>query len=222
MKIRRTRAIMISAYLSAMLASSVAPVRSDVALAGAVDPTAARKALQSAIAELNVGGWAPSVTAPANVPVPPAAGIPAPVVPQSDPVISQELMARLIKRTMASKKEGGIAARTCAALAICDGSGDIPAKHVSTTQPDGKHSFLIPSKEGSTDIVVALKQADFTYFYLTDKSGKLRAAVITDLTGAARVIPNEGAEEKFKAELQLFAKLAEDLPPTGTAVAGNS
>lgn len=222
MKTRRLRTIAISAYLSAMLASNVAPVRSGVTLAGAVDSTAARQALQSAISGLNVGGWAPSVTAPANVAVPSAtlSAIPAPQA--ENPIISEELMARLINRTMASKKESGISARTCAAFALCDGTGDIPAKRVSTTEPDGKHFFTMPTKEGSLDIIVGLTQNGVTFAYLTDKSAKLRAAAIIDPTGAVRVIPNEGAAEKFKAELRLFAKLAEDLPPTGTAVAGNS
>ncbi len=222
MKIRRIRTLMISAYLTAMLASSLAPVRGDVALAGAIDSAAARQALQSAIAELNVGGWAPPVTAPANVTVPPAASVPAPVIPPADPVISQELMARLIKRTLASKKEAVIIAQLCAAFDLCDGTGDIPAKQVSTTEPDGKHFFSMPIREGSQDIIIALKRTDVTFVYLTDKSGKLRAAMILDPVAGDRMIPNEQAAEKFKAELRLFAKLAQDLPPTGTEVAGNS
>ena len=53
--------------------------------------------------------------------------------------------------------------------------------------------------------------------YLTDKTGKLRAAAISD-DGTAPLITNEKATEKFKAELALFAKEAADLPPTEPVV----
>lgn len=224
MKIRRTRAIMISAYLSAMLSSSVAPVRSDVALAGAVDSTAARKALQSAIAELNVGGWSPSVTAPANVATPQA--IPAAVAPlqASDPIISQEMMTRLIRRASAAKVDAPIDPRICAIFVLPEGTCHA-AKQIVHEGQDGKRYFVMPLKEGSKDIIVAFKSpsGDVIDSYLTDKSGNLRAVATSGRNGDnVRLIPNEQGAEKYKAHMQFLAKLAEKLPPTGTTVAGNS
>ena len=67
MKNKGIRTILISAYLSAMLASSVAPMRSHVALAATIDSTAAQKSLQSAISGLNAGGWAMSEIGRAHV-----------------------------------------------------------------------------------------------------------------------------------------------------------
>jgi hypothetical protein len=141
--------------------------------------------------------------------------------PGQEPIISEELMARLIKFTMASDKDAWINPRTCATLGICDGTGNMPVKRIVATQPDGQHHFMVPLKVGSKDIIVAFKLTDIVVnWYLTDKSGNLRAAAVLDSTGI-RLITNEQAAEKFKAAMQLLAKLAEKVPPTGTAAPGN-
>lgn len=225
MMTRSLRTIMISAYLSAMLTSSVLHVRGNVILAGAIDPTAAQRALQSAVSGLSVEGWSASMTIPSAVAMPTAAMSTIPTPPAADPAISEELMARLIKRTLASDKDGGmIGARLCLIFAMCDGTSDMPAKQISVTKPDGKHYVEIPRKEGSNDVIVTFQRDDVIECYLTDKSGKLRAAAISGKDGAGlRLISNEEAAERFRAEMQFLAKLAEKLPPTGTAVAaGNS
>ena len=101
---------------------------------------------------------------------------------------------------------------------ICDGAILMPAKQVSTTKPDGKHYFVLPFKEGSKDILIIFKSpsGEVVNSYLTDKSGALRAVATSGLNSAGlRLIPNEQAAEKFKAELALFAREAADLPPTG-------
>lgn len=107
---------------------------------------------------------------------------------------------------------------------MCDGTGDLAAKQIIATKPDGKHYVEIPSNEASKDIIITFKHADGSMeFYLTDKSGNLRAAATSGPRGdGLRLITNEQAAEKFKAEMRILAKLAEGLPPTGTAAAGNS
>ena len=224
MMTRSLRTIMISTYLSAMLTSSVvAHVRGDVALAGAIDPTAARQAFQSAVAGLNAAGWTASSSIPATVAVPTAvmSAIPAPQA--ADPVISEELMARLIKRTLASDKNTSIMAPVCGIFGMCDGTSGLPVKQIFVNKPDGRRYIEIPLKEGSKDIVVTFTTETTMEFYLTDKRGNLRAAAISGgQASGIRLITNEQASEKFKAQMQFLAKLAEGLPPTGVAVAGNN
>lgn len=223
MMTRSLRTILISAYLSAMLTSSIIHVRGNVVLAGAIDSTVARQVLQSAVAGLSSEGWATSATIPATVAMPTTvmSGIPAPQA--ANPVISEELMARLIKRTLANEKDTWIIAPLCRIFGMCDGTANMPVKQITATQPDGKHHIEVPLKEGSKDIVVTFNNGSVLEHYLTDKSGNLRAAATSSLDGSGlRLLTNEQAAEKFKAEMRILAKLAEKLPPTGTAVAGNS
>ncbi len=223
MMTRSLRTIMISAYLSAMLTSSLVHVRGNVVLAGAIDPTAAREALQSAVDGLNAEGWAVSAPIPTTVALPTAVVSEIRTPQVADPIITEELMARLIKRAFASSKDWVIEADVCAIFAMCDGTRDMPARQILATKPDGKHYVQVPLKEGSKDIIITFWHDDVIETYLTDKSGTLRAAAISDGAGdGLRLITNEQAAEKFKAEMRIMAKLAEQLPPTGAAVAGNS
>ncbi|MFH1043758.1 MAG: hypothetical protein V1796_01565 [Pseudomonadota bacterium] len=149
-----------------------------------------------------------------------SAGTPAP-----EPIISEELMARLIQRTLASEKEAVLSAGICAIFSMCDGTSDMPAKQIVNTQADGKYAFFVPLREGSTDIIVAVKHASgeppsgvVIDSYLTDKNGNLRAAAISELPGPGhRLITNEQAAENFTAVMQFLATLAEELPPVGAA-----
>ncbi|MBI2384554.1 MAG: hypothetical protein HYV14_00935 [Elusimicrobia bacterium] len=216
-------AVLTSAYLSAMLTSSLAPIRNNAIFAAAVDPSAAQKALKNAVTGLDASGWAAAVAA-TPTPVPPAPkSVPVDLMPKADPIINEELLARLIKRTLASKKPTTFDKDVCRVLGGCDGTTNIPVLQVSEPLPEGKHVFVVPTVEGSKDIFIWFRNTEKTYaeYYLTDKTGVLRAAAIADINGI-RLITNEQAAAKYKAELELFAKLAKDLPPAGTAVAGNS
>lgn len=213
-------AIVTSAYLSAMLTSSIAPVRTTATFAATIDPTVAQRALQNAISGLNAAGWAAAV---AESPSPSQATpnpVPVKVAPRIDPVMTDELMARLIKLAQEQKEPGIIPASICAIFKLCPGTAKMPVKMLETENPEG-HFFTMPWATGSTDIVILHKHDNVIDAYLTDKTYTLRAAAISDAAGA-RLILNEKAAEKFKAELSLLAKEAADLPPTGTAVAGNS
>lgn len=215
--------ILTSAYLSAMLTSSVSPISATTTFAAAIDPTAAQMVLQNAVSGLDAAGWAAAV-AGTPVPVPPVPkSVSLDPTPKTDPAISEELMARLITRTLASKKPTIMGKELSGIFGIADGSVDVPVKQVSETVPEGKHFFVVPTQKDSKDVILGFRRTHEVYgeYYLTDKTGILRAAAIMDANGV-RQITNEAAAAKFKAELQLFAKLAKDLPPTGAAVAGNS
>lgn len=143
-------------------------------------------------------------------------------VPKADPVMTEELMARLIKFTLTSGKPTVMKKKISGVFEINDGTADLPILQVSEPLPEGKHYLMLPSQEGSKDLVFAFKPANGgdVALYLTDKSGVLRAAAIIGAT-ETRLIINEQAAEKFKAEMQLFAKLAKDLPPTEALAPGN-
>lgn len=220
MKTKLLKTILMSAYLSAMLASNVVPVRSDATLAAAFDPMAAQQALQRAANGLGAAGWSP-VMASASVAAAPSFAVPSgSTLSSPEPVISEELMARLIKRTLQSTKDSRIDKQIAAILGLNDGSADLPAKQISYPTPEGKHTILVCTQAGRTDIVIAFVRANVNEIYLVDKTGKLRAASIWDLQGI-RLITNEQAAAKHNAELAHFAKEAANLPPTGTAVASN-
>jgi len=133
--------------------------------------------------------------------------------------MNEELMARLIKYTLDHKEgTGTLASHVCKVLNLCDGTADMPFKHsvADSTERNAKHFFGFNPATGPRDIVfvVITDKAATLEAYLTDKTGRLRAAAISE-NRVARLITNESAAAKFKAELALFAKeAAEQLPPT--------
>lgn len=146
---------------------------------------------------------------------PAAKTLPNSLPPKADPVMNEELMGRLIKYTRNVKGTGSIDASVCKVFDLCDGTKDMLLKSSKSDSTDGIHYFGIPPEADSKDILIGVKRDTILEVYLTDKSGKLRAAAIYE-NGIARLITNEKAAEKFKAELGLFAKeAAEQLPPTG-------
>lgn len=209
--------ILMSAYLSAMLTSGLAPIRPSVIFAAAIDPMIAQKALQNAVSAVAASGWAAPTIGP-SAPVSPQAVASTPS-PKVDPVMTPELMARLIKLADEQVEPGTLGASICSIFKLC-ASTDIRVKQIETENPEG-HFMMYPWETGSKDIVIIKQNEDKSLdCYLTDKTYKLRAAAIWNSTGA-KLIPNDQATEKFKAELSLFAREAADLPPTGAAVAGS-
>lgn len=218
MKTWRLTPILTSAYLSAMLTSGLAPIRPSVIFAAAIDPMAAQKALQSAISAATSSGWVDA--APANFPLAPAA----PQVsastqpPKTDPVMTAELMARMLKFMGDQTNFGTLDAKVCQIFKLCPGTADMTVRQLETENPAG-HYIMMPATPGATDIVIVKSNTDGSLdCYLTDKNYKLRAAAFVASTGTT-LIANEKAAEKFKSELSLFAKEASDLPPTGTSFA---
>ena len=134
---------------------------------------------------------------------------------KTEPVMTEELMGRLIKYTRARVKTGTIAAGLCKVLGLCDGTKAMPFKIVESDI--GDHYFGLPPESDSKDILFFVVRDKVVEAYLTDKTGKLRAAAVSD-DGTAYLITNEKAAEKFKAELALFAKEAADPPVTESAV----
>jgi len=216
--------ILTSAYLSAMLTSSLAPIRNNTIFAAAVDPTAAEKALQNAVSGLDVAGWAASATATPVIPPPAFQSAGPNTQPKADPVMTEELMARLIKiaHTQPPAEFGAVSRKVCSIFNLCDGSANMPTKVLETENPTGTF-FAIPTTPGSKDIFLIKKLADgHLEAYLTDKSFRLRAAAISISGTPAYLITNEKAAEKFKAVLSHLAREASDLPPTTAPAPGNS
>jgi hypothetical protein len=130
--------------------------------------------------------------------------------------MNEDLMGRLIKFTLNNKETGTLASHVCKVLNLCDGTADMPFKLsiADSTERNAKHYFGINPATGPRDIVfvVLTDKAATLEAYLTDKTGRLRAAAISE-NRVARLITNESAAAKFKAELALFAKeAAEQLP----------
>ena len=219
MNTQRLTTILASAYVSAMLASSVAPIRSDATLAATIDPTAAQQAFQNAVNGLNVNGWLAASTTPSAPKVATATASATRLT--VDPVMTEELMARLIKFLNTLDYFGSVDAQICKVLDLCDGTKNLPLRLGKGDLTDGIHYIGIPVNPDSKDVLIMVKHGTVVEAYLTDKTGKLRAACVQE-NGTTHLITNEKAADKFKAEMTQFAKEAGSLPPTGTAVAGNS
>lgn len=222
MKIRR---VATSACLSAILAVSITPVRGHATVGAPIHPLAAQQAFQSAANGFGAAGWAaPSAAEIASIPLPESKkSAPANTQTKTDPVMTEELMARLIKITRTFVKIGSVAAPTCEVLGLCDGTAPMPLKMAEAEiMTDGaEHLFCIPPNGDSTNILILRITNNALESFLTDNTGKLRAAAV-QTNGVARLITNEKAAEQFKKELALFAAEAAGLPPTGTAVAGTN
>lgn len=210
MKIRSIGPILTSACLAAMLTSGVAPLH-----AASADPTAAQKALERVVSTVAANGWAGSK-------VEPEASLPSQVIASTqksnpDPVMTPELLARLIKLARADGGVGTFSRSTCVIFKLCDGTKDMQVKLLESENPEG-HFFLIPLDPASKDIVFVRKDADGTLnSFLTDKTLNLRAAAVSK-EGVASLLLNEQALAGFKKAVSQMAKEAIDLPPTDTPV----
>lgn len=213
MKTRRLSTMLTSAYLSAMLASSVAPIRSNATLAGTIDPSAARQAFQSAVNGLDAAGWTAEVTE-ISATEPMAEPLTYTPKAKTETGMTPEYMARLIKYTRSLQGTGTMSSKLCKVLNLCDGSADMILKLAKSDSTDGDHYFGLPTDESSEDVIFAVKRGTVVEVYLTRKNYRLRAAAILE-NDTATLITNEKAASKFKAELTLFAGEAATLPPTG-------
>ena len=121
---------------------------------------------------------------------------PAPV-----PMMKEELMGRLIAYTRTARfittADDGI----CKFLVICDGTAAMPMRDaVSNDTTNGIHHFLLPVDPDSKDILFMLERSGgngkISETYLSDKTGKLRAASFSEL-GIDRLITNEKAQQSI-------------------------
>lgn len=215
MKTRRLATVLTSTYLSAMLASSVAPIGRSI-LAAPIDPAGAQAAFDQAIGRLDPAGWV--AAAPTVVPV----TLKAEPSPANDPVMTPELMARIVKFARNLPSNGTLDGSICKVFGRCDGKTDLPIKSVNSDTAG--HHIALPLDTKINDIYIVINLADGTSRgYLTDNLGTLRAAAIYE-NKVWRLITNEQGAAGFKAEMNLFANEAQGLPPSGTSVAaaGNS
>lgn len=197
----RLMTFLASAYVTAMLASSLTPVRARATLASAIDPDVAVWLAAAAAATP-----APELPLPAMIRNSPKAA-------EAEPVMTEELMARLIKYTRDTQERSTIAPTLCQPLGLCDGTAPMTVQLISSDIDH--HLFALPLATDSKDVIIAVDVPGTTIVYLTDKTGILRAAVQSDAKGGTRLILNEKAAAGFKAEMMQFAKEASALPPTG-------
>ncbi len=102
------------------------------------------------------------------------------------PVMSETLMERLIKRTLASTVDTTLNKEIARFFGLGDGKANLPVKSIENRGPVCLHTLMIPVRD-SKDILISCAREDSKYFYLTDKSGTLRAAAIsTDSSSLAR------------------------------------
>ena len=142
-----------------------------------------------------------------------AASAPASAVASGAPVVmTEELMARVIKYTRNLKGTGTLDSKVCRALKLCDGTADLELRLAKSDATDRFHGFGLPVDASSKDVLFMVQRSDTVVeAYLTDKTGTLRSAAVLE-NGAAHLIPNSKAAEKYKAELTLFAGEAVSLP----------
>jgi len=214
MKIRPLSTIPASACLAALLTLSAN------AAVGTVNyPISAQKAFQTAVSGLDASDW-PAAAAATSVSQPmPTMTMGA--APKADPAMTDELMGRLIKYVKSAPNISTVDAPTCKIHGLCDGTGDLSLRTAEseTATDGGKHWFSMPANADSKDILILRMTPGMMESFLTDKTGKLRAAAV-QTNGVARLITNEKAAEQFKKEMALFAaEAASSLPPTGTPVA---
>lgn len=219
MKTRSLSTILMSAYLSAMLASSVVPMAGNVTLAGAVNPSAAQAAFREALVGSQNAGWA---VAAADIPAPPKAEpqiLTLRAAPAGDPLISDEMLARLLKQMADQDKPGTIPAGVCSLFKLCDGTAKLPVRMVQTTNPKGDY-MAKPWDGFPNTIVVARRMEDGTVqFYLTDKVTRKLLAAASSINGVATELQIASVNPTYEAALSHLAKEAADLPPAGTSVA---
>lgn len=208
-----------SAFLCALLAASLTPCAGHAAVASMNTPLAAQKAFQSALRGLDASGW-PAAAEAASVSQPVPTIVPQTAPPKADAVMTEELMARLIKYTKAVTISSSVDKDTCRIFDLCDGTASLPLQSAEADTPTdgGVHNFSIPLKFPNDILFLRMTPGKLESF-LTDKTGKLRAAAVKS-NGVARLITNEKAAEQYQKELALFAREAADLPPTGAVVAG--
>ena len=127
------------------------------------------------------------------------------------PVMTEELMSRMIKFTWDNGKSATISERVAAVLGAANGNDRLPVKQMSSKEFDGEHFFSVLTQGARKQVIVSIKRDEGIDFYLTDTNGMLRAAAIWDANGI-RPVPSERVGEKHRAELSIAAKFAKTLP----------
>ena len=195
------RTFMGSAYISAMLASSVAPIRNNTTLAAAINP----HLLQSVATGMGISMPAPAAT---TIPVPLAVAI------FSDTQLSDDAFSRLREYILATPREASIGPVAAKLLGLEANGQSVPIKQMSYTLADGKRYFNVATKPNSDDIILAIKRNEaMTILYLTNSKLVLRATLVLEPNNSY-LITNEQAAAGFKALLEFWAEKAKTLPPS--------
>jgi hypothetical protein len=142
-------------------------------------------------------------------------GIAGPVYAQTTllaPVMTETLMERLIKRTLASTVDTTLNKEIARFFGLGDGKANLPVKSIENAGPSCLHTVMIPIQDGK-DILISCARENSKYFYLTDKNGALRAAGIsTTSRPSLALVSNEQVNDEYKDTLTRLAYLAAQLP----------
>jgi hypothetical protein len=142
-------------------------------------------------------------------------GIAGPVYAQTTllaPVMTETLMERLIKRTLASTVDTTLNKEIARFFGLSDGKANLPVKSIENAGPSCLHTVMIPIQDGK-DILISCARENSKYFYLTDKNGALRAAAIsTSSRPSLALVSNEQVNDEYKDTLTRLAYLAAQLP----------
>ncbi len=136
--------------------------------------------------------------------------------PAKEIVMNDEYMKRLIIFALDQPKPQTIPGSVGKIFGLGDGTKDLPMFNLETERPGGIFFSLSLDQPAHKDIVILRRIADgHLEAYLTDRSGKLRAAGITDDHGAHLITASEDVMTIYHAALdQLAREASEDLPPT--------
>ena len=94
------------------------------------------------------------------------------------PVMTETLMERLMKRTLASTVDTNFDKEIAQFFGLGDGNANLPVKSIENGGPSCRHTVIIPIQDGK-DILISCARESSKYFYLTDKTGALRAAAVS-------------------------------------------
>ena len=212
MSTRRLTAVVTSAYISAMLSSSMVAVHGNASLAATIDPMATQRAMGLAISAAQ--SWGVSFQE-VNVPEPKAS---IQIAQQVDLTVGEntieDLIGRILYFTLKLDQNIPVHKSLCGAFDICPTNEQVtPSKQISMPAPDGgKYVFMVPLKSGYDDIVIGYRSQHVTELQLIDRRGRLKKALIDDSSGV-HLISVEQATPRFRAVLSALTEQAKQLAP---------
>ena len=214
MKISSLRTIAISAYLTAMITSSVAPIRSTATLATPLDS----EILNVMAANLNGGLSVPEqavVTAPA----------PVAVAMLTNPLLSNDAINLLREYTLSKPNGTFFNAEAAQMLGLAENK--VPMKQISTKfsdeLSDGKRYFAVSTEENADDIflVVENNSAPKRIYWMNSKLVLIAALIDSPgnphlIYSTKKGILSTETVDDYEALLEFWTKKANKLSTSAT------
>jgi hypothetical protein len=138
---------------------------------------------------------------------------------RAEPLMTPELMDRLIARVLTAKNVGVLEKQVSGMLGLNDGTVEMPAKQLQKRIGDVKHVILVLLDRPALMFFLVLHEkpgeAEYADIYVTDRSTVLRHAMVADVKNGLRRLSLAEAQSNYQAELKIFAAVAAALPPPG-------